>query len=55
MDENLNKVLISSDELQHLKACEKTLYFYHRNIELCPVCKKGMLVDGFICPNCGHG
>lgn len=25
------------------------------DVELCPVCKKGMLVDGFVCPHCGYG
>ena len=46
------KVLISSKELKRLKACELTLYFLHRKVELCPVCEKGMLCDGLVCPNC---
>ena len=32
---------------------DEQIYFYHRDVELCPVCKKGMLVDGFVCPHCG--
>ena len=52
---NKDSVSISPEELQYLKACESTLHFYHRDVELCPVCKKGMLVDGFICPYCGYG
>ena len=47
-----DKVLISSEELERLKACELSLYFLHRKIKLCPVWKKGMLCDVFICPNC---
>lgn len=49
---NEDKVLISSKELKRLKACELTLYFLHRKVELCPVCEKGMLCDGVVCPNC---
>ena len=47
-----DKVLISAEELERLKACELSLYFLHRKIKLCPVCRKGMLCDEFICPNC---
>lgn len=50
----MEKVLISVDELEHLKACENTLYFYHRFIQLCPVCKRGMLCDGNVCTHCGY-
>lgn len=49
-----DKVLISVEELKRLKACERSLYFLHRSITLCPVCEKGMLCDGIICPNCGY-
>ena len=55
MNKNNDSVLISLKELQYLKACEKTLYFYHRDVELCPLCNKGMLIDGFVCPHCGYG
>lgn len=50
----MEEVLIPVDELKRLKACEVSLYFLHRNIQLCPVCEKGMLCDGFICPHCGY-
>ena len=53
MNNNKGSVSISLEELQYLKACETSLHFYHRDVELCPVCKKGMLVDGFVCPYCG--
>ena len=49
-----DKVLIHPYELKRLRACEKTLYSLHRDIELCHVCEKGMLCDGFICPHCGY-
>ena len=51
---NRGKVLISFDELKRLKACEKTLYFFHVDIELCPVCGMGMLCEGNLCPHCGY-
>ena len=47
-----DKVLIHPYELKRLRACEKTLYSLHRDIELCHVCEKGMLCDGVVCPNC---
>ena len=47
-----DKVLISVEELERLKACELSLYFLHRKIKLCPACNKRMMRDGFICPNC---
>ena len=50
----MEEVLISADELERLKACEDALYFYHRDIQLCPVCKRGMLCDGNICTHCGY-
>ena len=49
-----NEVLISTDELKRLKACEVSLYAYQRVVGLCPVCEKAMLLDGFICPKCGY-
>ena len=54
MDKSKDMVSISLEELQYLKACETSLLFYHRDVELCPACKKGMLVDGFVCPHCGY-
>ena len=48
------KILISAEELKRLKACERSLYFLHRSITLCPVCEKGMLCDEIICPNCEY-
>ena len=50
----MEEVLISADELKHLKACEATLYSYQRVVCLCPVCEKAMLLDGLICPRCGY-
>lgn len=54
MNKSTDSVSISAEELQYLKACETSLRFYHRNVALCPKCKKGMLVDGFVCPHCGY-
>lgn len=48
------KVLISTEELKRLKACEVTLYAYQRVNGLCPVCEGAMLLSGLICPNCGY-
>lgn len=50
----MDEVSISSDELKYLEACEAALYYYHRNVRLCPVCGKGMLCDGYICTNCDY-
>ena len=49
-----NEVLVSTDELKRLKACEVSLYAYQRVLDLCPVCEKAMLLDGLICPKCGY-
>lgn len=48
------QVLISSDELKYLEACEAALYYYHKNVRLCPACKEGILCDGNICTNCDY-
>ena len=48
------KVLILSEELKRLKACETALYYYHRNVKLCPACEKGMLCDDNICTHCDY-
>ena len=49
-----NEVLISTDELKRLKACEATLYAFQQVVGLCPNCEKAMLLNGLICPNCGY-
>ena len=48
------EVLVSSDKLKYLEACEAALYYYHRNVRLCPVCEKGILCDGNICTYCDY-
>ena len=48
------EVLISDEELKYLKACEAGLYYYHRDVKLCPVCEKGILCDGNICTYCDY-
>ena len=35
-----NKVLISEEELQYLKACDFTLHQVNNVVGLCPACKK---------------
>lgn len=49
-----DKVLISTEELKRLKACEATLYAYQSVKGLCPICEKAMLLSGLICPQCGY-
>ena len=49
-----NKVLISEEELQYLKACDFTLHQVNNVVGLCPACKKAILVDGLVCLNCGY-
>ena len=49
-----DKVLVSKDELQYLRACDFTLHQVNRAIGLCPNCKKAILIDGLICLNCGY-
>lgn len=49
-----NKVLISEDELQYLRACDFTLHQVHNIGGLCPNCQKAMLVSGLVCFNCGY-
>ena len=36
----MEEVTILADELEHLKACEVTLYAYQNVVGLCPNCKK---------------
>ena len=50
----MTKVLISEEELQYLRACEFTLHAVNNVVELCPNCRKAMLVDGLVCLNCGY-
>ena len=50
----MEKVLISTNELKRLRACEVSLYAYQRVVGLCPVCEGVMLLDGLICPKCGY-
>jgi RNA polymerase subunit RPABC4/transcription elongation factor Spt4 len=45
---------IDEGELKRLKACERTLYVYHRVEGICPACGEAMLVDGNVCPSCGY-
>ena len=49
-----NKVLISEEELQYLKACDFTLHQVNNVVGLCPACKKAILVDGLVYLNCGY-
>ena len=50
----MEKVLISTNELKRLRACEVSLYAYQRVVGLCPICEGAMLLDGLICPKCGY-
>lgn len=50
----MKEVLISVDELRRLKACEVTLYSYQRVVDLCPICRRAMLLEGLICPVCNY-
>ena len=49
-----NKVLISEEELQYLRACEFTFNIVNNVVGLCPNCQKAMLVDRLVCMNCGY-
>lgn len=49
-----DKVLVSKDELQYLRACEFTLHQINRTVGLCADCKKAILIDGLVCLNCGY-
>lgn len=49
-----NKVSISEDELQYLRACDFTLHQVNDIVGLCPNCQKAILVSGLICLNCGY-
>lgn len=49
-----NKVLISEEELQYLRACGFTLHQVNNVTGLCPACKKAIIVSGLVCLNCGY-
>ena len=49
-----DKVLISTEELKRLKACEATLYAFQQVVGLCPNCEKTMLCYGYVCHHCGY-
>jgi hypothetical protein len=53
MEESSKKVSISSEELNELMACRRTLYDVQRVMCLCPKCKSYMLLDGYVCLGCG--
>ena len=49
-----DKVLVSKDELQYLKACDFTLHQINNVVGLCPNCKKAILINGLVCLYCGY-
>ena len=49
-----NKISISEEELQYLKACDYTLHRIRKVEGLCPKCRKAILVYGLLCLNCGY-
>ena len=49
-----NKISISEEELQYLKACDFTLHRIRKVEGLCPKCRKAILVYGLLCLNCGY-
>lgn len=49
-----DKILVSKDDLQYLEACEFTLHQFYNVAGLCPNCKKAMLINGLLCPNCNY-
>lgn len=49
-----NKVLISEEELQYLKACDFTLHQVNNVVGLCRACGKAVIISGLVCLNCGY-
>lgn len=49
-----NKVSISEDELQYLRACDFTLHQVNDIVGLCPNYQKAILISRLICLNCGY-
>lgn len=51
---NPNEFSIAKTEYDYLRACEYTLYAYANPTHICPKCGKAMMLDGFVCFNCGY-
>lgn len=43
-----------AEELEYLRACQYTLDSYMRIKDVCPKCRKAVIVDGYVCPCCGY-
>lgn len=45
---------INKEEYEYLKACEFSLDSFMNTERLCPICKKAILIHGYICHCCGY-
>lgn len=43
-----------NNDIEWLKACEYTLESHMDVKGLCPICRKAVLVSGYICPSCNY-
>ena len=50
----LSKDRIDENLMEYLQACEFTLNAYAIPTRICPKCRKAMLLQGYVCFNCGY-
>jgi len=46
---------ISEERYKYLTLCEKELLRYRVIKYVCPRCHNGLIMDGYVCNNCGYG
>lgn len=51
---NSNEISITKRAYNYLRACENTLFAYANPTRICPKCGTTMLVQGYVCFNCGY-
>ena len=49
-----NHTIVSKSELEYLEACECSLESFTNPVGLCPICRKAIIISGYICPSCGY-
>ena len=49
-----NHTIVSKSDLEYLEACECSLNSFADPVGLCPICRKAILIRGYVCPSCGY-
>lgn len=44
---------ISEERYNYFMLCEKELSHLRTILEICPKCHRGLIMEGYVCNNCG--